>query len=212
MGVVVKGSKRSSVDADQRADAATLQRFNVSTLQRFNVSIANRQRTRVIDLPLLRRILRTLLRDLIGARECALGIQLVAARELARLNEQFLGHKGSTDVITFDYGFGVLPSGGLGFDVRDHAAPDRLKAGLQTLQGEMFICVDAAVTQARQFRTTWQSELVRYVIHGLLHLIGHDDHRTAARKKMKREENRLLREIARRFDSAKLAKRRARKS
>jgi probable rRNA maturation factor len=43
-----------------------------------------------------------------------------------------------------------------------------------SLHGELFICLDDAVKQAREFRTTWQSELTRYVIHGLLHLCGHD--------------------------------------
>ena len=68
-----------------------------------------------------------------------------------------------------------------------------------------FICVDEAVFQARKFGTSWQSETVRYVVHGVLHLLGHDDLRAAARCKMKREENRLLRELSRRFSLAQLA-------
>jgi probable rRNA maturation factor len=55
------------------------------------------------------------------------------------------------------------------------------------------------MTQARQFRTSWQSELVRYIIHGVLHLRGFDDIRPADRRKMKREENRLLRAAGRLF-------------
>ena len=50
--------------------------------------------------------------------------------------------------------------------------------------------------QAREFGTTWQSEVVRYVIHGLLHLRGHDDLKPAERRVMKREENRLLKRVA----------------
>lgn len=113
---------------------------------------------------------------------------------MARINKQFLQHEGSTDVITFDHGFGVPPLGGSG----------RVNAELQTLQGEIFICIEDAVAQARQFRTTWQSEMVRYIIHGILHLLGHDDTRSTARAKMKREENRLLRQIVRRFPLSKL--------
>ena len=48
-----------------------------------------------------------------------------------------------------------------------------------TLHGEIFICVDEAVLQARKFRTSWQSEIVRYLVHGVLHLLGHDDSRPA---------------------------------
>jgi ssRNA-specific RNase YbeY (16S rRNA maturation enzyme) len=66
--------------------------------------------------------------------------------------------------------------------------------------GELFICLDDAVAQAREFRTTWQRELVRYIVHGVLHLCGHDDHAAVPRRVMKREENRLLRELSRRFD------------
>ena len=75
------------------------------------------------------------------------------------------------------------------------------------MHGDIFVCLDDAVAQARQFRTTWQSELVRYVIHGLLHLRGYDDRHPAARRKMKREENRRLREITRRFPLAQIGTR-----
>lgn len=110
-------------------------------------------------------------------------LYLVAAPEMTRLNRGFLHHEGSTDVITFNY-----------------ADP----AHVESINGEIFICLDDAVAQARQFRTTWQSELVRYVIHGVLHLRGYDDQQPAARKIMKREEERLLRKISRRFPLSKL--------
>jgi probable rRNA maturation factor len=61
-----------------------------------------------------------------------------------------------------------------------------------------------AVAQSREFGTDWRAELVRYVIHGLLHLLGHDDREPAARRRMKRVESRLLRDIGRRFALSKL--------
>ena len=140
--------------------------------------IRNRQRTRSIDLRLLRRIAQTLLDKVLAVERYELGVIVVAAREMTRLNETFLHHKGPTDVITFDYA-------------------ERDKTEL--LHGEIFVCLGEAVVQARRFRTRWSSELVRYVIHGVLHLRGFDDRRPAARRKMKREECRLLREMARRF-------------
>ena len=209
MGVSVKALKRLSVEADKGPDASTLDpdiecrgsRFNASTL-----AICNRQRVRSVDLRLLGRITRALLQEWIGERQYELGVHLVAVPEITRLNEQFLGHRGLTDVITLDYSCGVPPSGAPGLEVTVHAAPDSLKAGLQTLQGELFVCVDEAVIQARRFRTTWQAEVVRYIVHGLLHLREFDDQRPAARRRMKREENRLLKEISRRFALVKLAK------
>ena len=74
------------------------------------------------------------------------------------------------------------------------------------VHGEIFICIDEAVTQARRFRTTWPSELVRYLVHGILHLQGYDDLTPAARRKMKREENRLLQQLARHYLLQRLSK------
>jgi probable rRNA maturation factor len=51
------------------------------------------------------------------------------------------------------------------------------------LHGEIFICPEVAATQAREFRTSWQEEIVRYCVHGLLHLRGYDDVRAADRRK-----------------------------
>jgi rRNA maturation RNase YbeY len=64
--------------------------------------------------------------------------------------------------------------------------------------------VDEAVLQARKFGTSWESEVIRYLVHGVLHLLGFDDSSAGARRKMKPEENRRLREIARRFLLSKL--------
>ena len=103
---------------------------------------------------------------------------------MTSLNESFLHHKGPTDVITFDYSeTGPADEG---------------------IFGEIFICVDQAVSQARRFRTTWQSELVRYLVHGLLHLCGYDDLRATSRCEMKIAEDRLVRQLADRFDFTEL--------
>ena len=149
------------------------------------LSFRNRQRTRAPDLAQLRRIVRHLLATELCARQAELCFHLVAAPEMARVNQKFLGHTGSTDVITFN-----------------HADSPQV----DSFHGEVFICLDDAVAHAKQFRTTWQSELVRYVIHALLHLRGYDDRRPAARRKMKREENRLLRRVARDFPLRRLAR------
>ena len=46
---------------------------------------------------------------------------------------------------------------------------------------------------------SWPSELVLYAIHGLLHLAGYADANASARRRMKREENRLLKDMEQRF-------------
>ena len=163
-----------------------------------DVAVTNRQRTRKIHLRLLKQIAEALLADL-GIESGELDVHLVGAPEMTRLNETFLQHEGSTDVITFDY----ANTGG-------HRFVTAQKTGATTrrcppLHGEIFICVTEAAGQARRFRTRWQSEIVRYLIHGVLHLQGHDDSHPGARRKMKHEEDRRLRALSRRFSLAQLA-------
>ena len=193
--------------------------------------LRNRQRVRAVDTRLLRRLTLHLLREEFGLADFELCLHLVAAPAMARLNWQFLGHEGSTDIITFDHAetFSTNPiaapsstpaaparkprllipsfsaGGGEGACRAAEAEVDR--AGVKRcLEGELFICLDDAVKQAREFRTTWQEELARYVIHGLLHLRGFDDLEPAARRVMKRHENRLVRRAGRKFPLARLQK------
>lgn len=112
---------------------------------------------------------------------------------MTRLNETFVHHQGCTDVITFDY---------------TETPGDNRKRGSVTENGinaEIFVCLDEAVRQARRFQTTWQNELTRYIIHGLLHLQGYDDATAIKRRRMKREEDRWVTDIARHFALSKLA-------
>ena len=147
--------------------------------------IRNCQRAFPVDARRFREMTRELLENLLNLDGFDLAIHLVDAREMARINETFLQHEGSTDVITFDYAEGT---GG-------------------ALHGEIIICPAEAAAYARRFRTTWQSELARYAIHGVLHLRGFDDTTPPARRKMKREEGRLLRHLSRSFPVTTLAKR-----
>ncbi len=164
------------------------------------LTLRNRQRTRVANLRYLRNIATTLLQQRMTA-DYDLGVYLVGAPEMTQLNETFLQHKGPTDVITFDYSENrkLKLGGSLAIGARNLELPS------PALHGEIFICVDEAIAQARRFRSTWQSELVRYLIHGMLHLQGFDDLGRSDRRKMKREEARLLRVLGRQFDFRKLA-------
>jgi len=147
----------------------------------FTVAILNRQRRKQIDTRRLRQITLALLAEL-DLASAELGIHLVGARAMARVNWQFLQHEGSTDVITFDH------------------AEGRWLAGKRArIHGELFVCVDDAVQQAGEFQTTWRSEVVRYVVHGVLHLLGYDDLKPDLRRKMKQVENRMVRRLAAEF-------------
>ena len=161
-----------------------MQRFNHST-----ILIRNRQRIKKVNLLRLKQIISASLAELeISGAE--LGINLVGTKEMARVNWQFLQHEGSTDVITFDHRECGVRSAERGVKIH----------------GELFICVDEAVVQAKQFGTSWQSEVMRYVVHGVLHLLGHDDQHVLALRKMKRAENRLVRALSRRFSLAQIGR------
>jgi len=165
------------------------------------LSLRNRQRVRRVDLLLLRRIVSALLRETRPQDSFDLAIYIVAEPEMTRLNETYLRHKGSTDVITFDYTEGagqapdLPPSGSTAVNRKDQRDACRPQ-----LHGEIFVCLDEAASQARRFHTTWQSELVRYVVHGVLHLLGYDDATGRARQKMKDAEDTLVIQLARQFD------------
>ena len=151
-----------------------------------NIVIANRQRTRPVNVRRLKMIVAALF-DELQIQGGELGINLVGAREMTLVNETFLKHRGSTDVITFDH----ADAG--------HLGPP------PALHGELFVCVDEAIVQARRFRTGWEPEVIRYIVHGILHLRGHDDREAGRRRKMKREENRLVRWLAGKFSLAQIA-------
>ena len=149
-----------------------------------SVSVQNRQRGRKLDTRLLRVITRWLLSDALHVQTFQLAVYVVAPDQMTRLNETFLKHRGSTDVLTFDYSETTEAT---------------------SVLGEIFVCAEEAVIQSARFRTDWRSELVRYVVHGTLHLLGYDDRRLAARRKMKRVENLTLKRLAGRFDLKKLS-------
>lgn len=147
------------------------------------LQIRNRQRRWRIDARKLKRLLVDILAEELGVTRFEIGIHLVGAAAMARVNATFLHHEGSTDVITFSH--------------RESPRPT-------DLHGEIYVCVDEAVALAPRFRSTWQAELVRYAVHGCLHLQGYDDLEPAARRTMKQVENRVMRSARNRFAVSKI--------
>ena len=147
------------------------------------VRVLDRQRTLPVNRRLLRDLARRLVSESFKKDDFELGVHLIGATEMARLNAAFLGHEGSTDVITFN---------------NEPEAP-----GVR-LAGEIFLSVDDAVENARRFRVPWQQEICRYLVHGLLHLAGMDDSDPVRRRAMKRREGKLLKELSGQHEFAKL--------
>ncbi|MBK8946481.1 MAG: rRNA maturation RNase YbeY [Ignavibacteriae bacterium] len=96
-------------------------------------------------------------------------INFISEKEIIPINQKYLDHNFSTDIITFNY-----------------------SGENDTLDGEIFISFDDACFNSKKFDVSIDIELIRLVIHGILHLLGFDDKDKIARKKMKIEENRLV--------------------
>lgn len=88
-------------------------------------------------------------------------------RELA-VNREFLGHDYYTDVITFDY------------------------STAQTLNGDIFISLDTVRSNAEMVGTSFDQELMRILIHGVLHLTGQGDKTPETKAQMTAKEEKAL--------------------
>jgi rRNA maturation RNase YbeY len=98
-----------------------------------------------------------------------LEINFISGEDIHAINKSYLKHDYTTDIITFNY-----------------------SDSLQKIDGEIFISIDDALSNSKKFRVTLSEELVRLVIHGILHLLGYDDQNLTDKKIMKRLENKLL--------------------
>ena len=83
---------------------------------------------------------------------------------IRKLNKNFLNENGETDVIAFGYDEGA----------------------------DVFISVPVARGNARRFDDTPARELIRLVVHGLLHVLGYTDHKSGARKIMWKKQEHLV--------------------
>ena len=88
--------------------------------------------------------------------------------KILEVNRQYLQHDYYTDIITFDYCEG-----------------DRLS-------GDLFISLDTIRTNAEQFGASYEDELHRVIIHGILHLCGINDKGPGEREIMEAAENKAL--------------------
>jgi probable rRNA maturation factor len=110
-----------------------------------------------------------------GISKAEIGVLLAGDRGIARYNEAWLGHEGPTDVISF-----VLERAGDGWP------------GADRLVGDIVVSVPQAVRVARQVGWPARCELAYYLVHGVLHLAGHDDRTPAERRAIRRREGRVM--------------------
>jgi probable rRNA maturation factor len=131
------------------------------------VDVSDRQRALRVGAAWLRGIVRRALARQ-GVDRAEVSIMLVGDRRMARLHEEWLGVPGTTDVITFDLG-----ADGPGDGV---------------LRGDIVVSAETARRSARELGWAPRHELAYYVVHGLLHLTGHDDIDPVKRRAMRARE------------------------
>jgi probable rRNA maturation factor len=109
----------------------------------------------------------------VGERGSALSLSLVGDDAIRELNRKYRGRDRATDVLSFSLD-----------DAPGPAVPERML-------GDVVISVDTARRQAAAYDAPLQRELYRLLIHGVLHLKGHDHVERSERRTMEREERRL---------------------
>lgn len=86
---------------------------------------------------------------------------------LLSINKTYLQHDTLTDIITFPYNFNPL-------------------------SGEIYISVERVAENADQYQVSFEEELGRVMVHGVLHLLGYEDHTESLKEKMRSKEDEYL--------------------
>jgi len=89
-------------------------------------------------------------------------------KKILEVNNHYLKHDFLTDIITFDYSEGSI------------------------IAGDIFISIETVKTNADEYNVSFDAELRRILIHGILHLCGQDDKTTESRLEMTRKEDLAL--------------------
>ena len=103
-----------------------------------------------------------------------LNVVLAGRALVRRLNRAHLGHDYATDVLSFSLA---------------EAPPEEAPP---VVDGEVYVDLDTAAERHAEFGASFEEEAHRYVVHGLLHLLGYDDATPAGRARMRRLEDHYL--------------------
>lgn len=117
------------------------------------------------------KLIRSWLEDVITSEGRSAGdisVIFLSDDELLEINKKYLKHDYYTDVISFDYGEG------------------------DTVEGEVYISYDRIKENADKFSSPVDLECKRVIVHGVLHLIGYDDHTKEERAGMTDLEDKYL--------------------
>lgn len=117
---------------------------------------------------------------------------------LLEMNKEYLNHDTYTDIITFDYSKGGAASD-LRFSTPLEVTPRKSKSKaiktIAPISGDIFISIDRVKENAKNFSKTFEDELHRVIIHGVLHLLGYKDKTKIAKAEMRKQEDLCLKAL-----------------
>ena len=111
----------------------------------------------------------------------SIAVNFVDTETICRINKEFVGHEGTTDVISFNYA------------VEGEPCTDDIAA-------ELFICTDTAELAGKSLNNKFSDEIALYIVHGLLHISGENDLTSPDRKRMRGLERKVISELRKSFD------------
>jgi len=123
-----------------------------------------------------------------GVTRASLSVVFVSHQKIKALNKKFLHRDYGTDVLAFDSSDRGLTR-------------QKNKRKPKSITGDIIISTDAAHKNAKVYDTTIAKELTLYVIHGVLHLLGYEDHKTQDIKKIRKREHEILKYLGAKIDS-----------
>ena len=141
------------------------------------INSENRNKKRRIDLARIKCVAGTASRKLGLCEDAELNIVFVSSQKIRAYNKRYSGKDSATDVIAFE-STPILPGE---------------KSRRKRLLGDIVISSDRAAVNARLYGVSFQEELLRYVVHGILHISGYRDKTTGEKEKMRLKEDEILR-------------------
>jgi probable rRNA maturation factor len=156
------------------------------------VFVADEQAAHPVDVARWEALARNVLETEGVSGEAELALIFVDEATMAELNERFMGHDGPTDVLAFpidddaEIGVGRSPDGGTN-------GPDRTPGDdVPLLLGDVVVCPAVAARNAPSHAGTYDDELALLVVHGILHVLGHDHAEPDEAERMQARERDLL--------------------
>ena len=96
----------------------------------------------------------------------SISVLLVSDEDIQEVNKKYLGHDYSTDVLTFP-----------------------LHQDSEPIEGEIYVSLQTTERNSKTYNNSHSSEIIRVVIHGMLHLTGYEDSTSESREEMKKKED-----------------------